>query len=120
MVKQGEPNKYVCVLTNNTARNCWARLLIDIYLKDNPVHPGGHYAYFAKNIHIGSKQSQKIELAYDWNDAAFFYVDGLKLIPDDIWRGFCMARTQYVVRALLKNEDGQPYEQLQLVQSLAT
>src|SRR5436305_10265874 len=103
IVMKGETNKYSCVLTNNTARNCWATLLIDIYLKDNQVHPGGHYAYLAKKIHIASKTSQKIELDYDWNDRAFFYVNGLKLIPDDIWRGSCLARKQYMVRALLKN-----------------
>ena len=120
IVTEGETNKYSCVLTNNTAQNCWASLLIDIYLKDNQVHPDGHYAYLAKKIYITSKTSQSIELIYDWNDRAFFYVDGLKLIPDDFWRGPCLTRKQYIVRALLKNADGHPGDQLHLVQSLST
>jgi hypothetical protein len=119
VVKQGEDNRYECVLTNNTTRDCRAKLLIDIYLKDNQMHPVGHYAYLAKKIYITSKRSQKIELVYDWNDRASFYVDGLKLIADDIWRGPCKAQKQYVVRALLLNEEDRPYEELQLVQSLA-
>ena len=120
VVKQGETNKYRFLLTNNTFRDCWAKLLIDIYLKDNQVDPVGHYAYFAKKVYLTSKGTQKVELVYDWNDRAFFYVDGLKLIADDIWRGPCTAQKQYVIRALLLDEEGQPHEQLHLVQSLST
>jgi hypothetical protein len=118
-VKEGATNKYECVLTNNTPRNCWAKLLIDIYLKDNQTHPVGHYAYFAKRIYLTSKGSQKIEFVYDWDERAFFYVGGLKLIPDDIWRGLCTAQNKYIVRALVKNEEGRSYEQLHLVQRLS-
>jgi hypothetical protein len=120
VVKEGATNKYECMLTNNTPRNCWAKLLIDIYLKDNQTHPVGHYAYFAKRIYLTSKESQKIEFVYDWVDRAFFYVGGLKLIPDDIWRGPCKAQNKYIVRALLKNEEGQPSDELHLVQNLST
>src|SRR5688500_11942758 len=106
VVRQGEANRYECVLTNNTARDSWARLLIDIYLKDNQTHPAGHYAYFAKRIYLTSQSSRKIELVYDWTDRVLFYVDGLELIPDDIWRGSCNAQNKYIVRALLKNDRG--------------
>ena|SRR5947209_3087052 len=119
LAKEGGLNCYECLVANNTTQHRWVKLLIDIYLKDYPVHPEGHYAYLAKRIYVRSGECQAIELRYNWNDRGSFSLNGMVLPPDDLWRGGCRAQKQYVVKALLLDDGGEIYEDLQIVQSLS-
>lgn len=118
LAKEGKESNYEITLANNTASPCWARLLIDIYLKNNPVHPEGHRAYFEKKIFITSRENQRIKISYNWKDKTIFEINGVSLNPDNVWRGECETKGKYFVKAVLLNEEGKPFDQLTIVQNV--
>src|SRR5262249_38734368 len=98
---------------------CWVRLLVDIYLQSNPVHPEGHLAYFQKRIFLRQRDSQRVDIDYDWQEGVTFHIEGVPLAPDFIWSGPCRAAGTYLVRAGLFVDDGEkPYEELTVLQRL--
>jgi hypothetical protein len=118
-VKFGEIQKYHLIILNNTNTNEFYKLVIDIYFKDNPVHPQGHYTFFEKNILLPPKSNEAIKLYFNWNQTAVFIVQDVPLVPDSFWRGDCKLPGRYYVRALLYNTKHDLVEELFLVQELS-
>jgi hypothetical protein len=119
-VRAGEPTQYEIKLVNNTRQHCWLKLIVDIYLKENPVHPEGHRAYFAKAVFATSRAIQNVVFIYDWQEKAAFAIDGVLLPVDDAWFGLCKAKETYLVRAILRSMEGNLFEDLLLVQRLVS
>ncbi|GEM_PF-1348754 len=119
-VKEGEEAYYTIVLANGTLHDLLQKLVIDIYFKDNPVHPDGHYAYFTKEILIPSRMGCELHVKYDWKTMAHFVFDGVILKPDNVWRSECQMKGKYLIHAILSDLDGHPQEHLTLVQELTT
>jgi hypothetical protein len=117
-VRSGEPSKYEIKLVNNTRQHCWLNLIVDIYLKENPIHPEGHHAYFAKAVFVASRAIQNVVFIYDWQEKAAFAIDGVLIPVDDAWFGPCKAQKTYLVRAILRSMEGNQFEDLLLVQHL--
>jgi hypothetical protein len=118
-VSKGHECTYEIVLANTTSVDRFQKLLIDIYAKDRPVHPEGHHAYFMKSCLITKRGSTILRFTYDWNDAASFYLDSVRLAPDMSWQGARTTEEKYLIRAVLFDINERPCEELTLVQSLS-
>jgi hypothetical protein len=112
------PTEYSLVLANSTSQPLLRKILIDIYKRDRPVHPEGHYAWFARSFRLPPGKSCEIKLTYDWLGHARFILDGLALSPDGFWRGECNALGRYEVHAVLFDGGGNRSEDLFIVQDL--
>lgn len=112
-------NSYDVVLANSTNSGVWVTLLFDLYLKENPTHPKGHYAYFGKKIFVKRRESQKVGIRYNWDSDLTFDIDGIILKPDTFWQGPCQTNGYYFVKAVLLNPKGVPYDQLNIIQDVS-
>lgn len=117
-VNRGEGKVYEVVLSNNSSNALLVRLVIDFYLKDRPVHPHGHHAYFEKRVVVSPVTSQSIKFTYHWKERAEFEIDGVNLLPDNIWRGECNINSRYLVHAVLLDNEGTPFDQLTIIQEV--
>lgn len=118
VVKLGYHCTYQVGICNITEKNEWVRMLFDIYLKKNPVHPEGHYAYFEKTIYVKAQESQQVNINYDWKDNVVIDIDDVSFDPDIFWSGECVSMGKYVVKALLYDEKGEVFDELKLIQKL--
>jgi len=109
---------YEVVIANATPSDCFQTLLIDIYLRDKPIHPDGHYAFFDKTILLRKRGNTTVRISYDWKDRATLLLEKAVVPPDHFWRGECNALEKYVIRATLFGTGGEPCEELTLVQKL--
>jgi hypothetical protein len=114
----GQPSHWRIELANAARQHRWVRLLLDIYLKDHPVHPDGHYAYFEKKVFVPARAQQPVVVRYDWQQAPELVIDGVALGPDDYWRGDCAAAGAYLVKAVLLSDAGKAFDEYALVQRL--
>jgi hypothetical protein len=94
--RPGKECLYEATIANNTASSLWIRLLFNIYLSSNPVHPEGHYAYYEKRIFVQAHEDQRVKITYDWNDHAIFEIDGIQFNPDNAWSGSCNNKGKYL------------------------
>jgi hypothetical protein len=115
--RRGEENVYELVLANVRSTDRVVRVLIDIYRRDDPTHPRGHYAYFEKTLLARRKRSQTVLITYDWNERAEVIVEGVTLPVDSLWRGSCDDAGAYYLHATLP--DAAVRTQLSLLQELA-
>lgn len=115
----GRECRYDISIANNTPQGLWTNLLLDIYQKDNPTHPEGHYAYYEKKVYLQAQASQKIKIIYDWEKPMLFDIDGTVFSPDNSWRGSIKEKGKYLLHAILKAEDGNLIEQLTLIQEVS-
>jgi len=115
----GRECRYDVSMANNTPQGLWTNLLLDIYQKDNPAHPEGHYAYYEKRVYLQARASQKIKIIYDWEKPPLFDIDGTVFSPDNSWRGSLNAEGKYIINAILKGEENIFIEQLTLIQELS-
>lgn len=114
----GEANAYELVLANASGTDIVARVLIDLYVRDEPTHPHGHYAFFEKVLLVRQKRAQSVAITYDWQSGAQFSVEGVVLPADALWRGACDRAGLYVVHAVLLNPGASAAQPLSLVQEL--
>jgi hypothetical protein len=118
-VRQGETAAYQIKLLNQSQAHLWLGLVVDIYSRENPVHPDGHHAYFRKELFVPGRASRELAFHYNWRDLAAFVIDGIAFAPDSAWFGPCRAPAGYLVRAQLHSEEGDLVEELQLLQRLS-
>lgn len=118
-VRKGRTAAYQVKLVNNSKEHLWLGLLVDIYLKENPIHPEGHHGYFSKEILVPSRSSQEVAFHYNWRELAVFVIDGISFPPDSTWFGPCSMPASYLVRAQLYSEGGDLVEELPLLQRLS-
>jgi hypothetical protein len=119
VVKQGDNCTYEIGICNISKHSITVKFLFDIYLKENPVHPNGHYGYFEKSIFVQAHKSQDFRIIYDWKDYAVIDIDDITLEPDVFWCGECESKGKFIVRALLLDEKGETFDELTLVQNLS-
>ena len=120
IVRPGNKHTYKIIMLNNTNNDAQLRVLFDIYRLKNPVHPEGHYAYYAKNVFLKAHKNKEIEIDYNWKDCCNITADGAVVTPDDSWRGTCSSTEKYAVQAVLLNEQGSCLDKLTIVQELAS
>ena len=118
IVRCGSTYTYEVIIVNNTDRDIGLKLMLDIYLKSNPVHPEGHYAYYVKNIFIKTHEVKHVDFSYNWENHAQFVIDGTVAQSDDLWRGICAVKGMYCVHALLLNEQHTCIDKLTIIQHL--
>lgn len=114
----GKTSAFELTLANNSNEDLWARVLLDFYRKDNPIHPDGHRAYFVKKVFVKNRTSQKIVMHYNWQEDARFEIDGVISAPDSTWHGNAEVSGKYQVFAVLLNETGKTVETLTIIQSI--
>jgi hypothetical protein len=114
----GNTYSYDLHICNDTGTNAAVKLLVDIYAKELPVHPEGHYAYYSKNIYLTAHESKHLVVSYNWIDSFAIRIDELSHMPDDSWRGTCRQKGAYLIQAILLNEHGQRLDGLSIVQQL--
>lgn len=119
VVEKGEVSHYEIVLANNSLHTSRVVFLFDIYLRSNPTHPEGHYAFFRKNVYVRSRNNQKIKVSYNWENNAVIYIDDIPTSPDDFWLGGCKIKGEYFVHVSLLNEEFISFDRLTLVQELS-
>ena len=119
VVKEGAVSHYEIVLANNTFQPFCVSLLFDIYLRSNPIHPEGHYAFFKKHVYVRGRENQGIKISYDWEDSVVIDIDDISTSPDDFWRGICRIKGKYFVHVLLLNRESKSFDHLTLVQELS-
>jgi hypothetical protein len=112
------PAEYSLVLANSASQPLLRKILIDIYKRNCPIHPEGHFAWFDRSFLLPPGKSCEIKLTYDWLEHARFVLDGVALPPDSFWRGDCNAPGRYVVHAVLFDGGGNRSEDLFIVQGL--
>ena len=119
VVNPGHNCAYTVGICNTSKQNTWVKLLFDIYLKENSVHPEGHYGYFEKAIFVRAHESQTFCIIYDWKNGAIIDIDDVSFEADVFWCGDCESKGKYVVKALLLDEKGEAFDELTLVQNLS-
>jgi len=114
----GKECRYGVSIANNSAQGLWSILLIDIYLKENQKHPEGHYAYYEKRVYLRGRESQNIEIIYNWKTPPLFKIEGAAFSPDNLWRGSLNAEGRFIIHALLKSSENAVIEHLTLLQEV--
>jgi hypothetical protein len=117
-VRRSVPAEYLLVLANGTSQPRLCKILIDIYKRDRPVHPEGHYAWFERSFRLAPGRSCEIKLTYDWLEHAEFILDGAALPPDGFWRSDCSALGRYAVHAVALGGGGNRSEDVFIIQDL--
>lgn len=117
--EKGRECCYDISIANTASQGIWTDLFLDIYQKDNPKHPEGHYAYYEKRVYLRARESQKIKIIYNWDPPPLFDIEGTAFSPDNSWRGSLNERGTYLLQAILKTEDGNFIEQLTLMQEVS-
>lgn len=117
--KEGVVSHYKIVLANNALQPLCVSFMFDIYLRSNPIHPEGHYAFFKKRIYVRGKENQEIKISYDWEDSVIIDIDDIPTNPDDFWRGNFRIKGKYSVNVLLLNGESKSFDRLTLVQELS-
>ena len=115
----GRECHYDISIANSAPQGLWINLLLDIYQKDNPIHPEGHYAYYEKSVYLQAQASQKIKIMYDWKKPPLFDIDGTVFSPDNSWRGSLNVEGKYIINAILKGEENIFIEQLTLIHEVS-
>ena len=118
IVRPGNKHTYKIIMLNDTNNDTPLRVLFDIYRLKNPVHPEGHYAYYAKNYFLKAHENKELEIDYNWEDCCNFIADEAAAAPEDSWRGTCSSKEKYAVMAVLLNEHGQRLDKLTITQQL--
>ncbi len=118
IVKKGVPARYQLTLANVSTHHAFCRFVVDIYYKDNPVHPEGHYGYFEKSLILEKETSTVVDIEYDWNDSVSTAVNGTPSGPGSAWRGLCSLPGFYYVRAFLFDHSGSNLEEVFVIQEL--
>jgi hypothetical protein len=116
--RQSLQAEYFLVLANSMSQPLLCKLLLEIYKRDRPIHPEGHYAWFERSFRLAPGRSCEIKLTYDWLEHAEFIVDGAALPPDGFWRGDCNAVGRYAVHAVVFGGGSNRSEALFIVQDL--
>lgn len=116
--KSGVPNEYEVLLMNNGDRSLVVKLLIDVYLRTNPVHPDGHHGYFEKMIFLSPHKMHPVMFVHDWISRSSFKLEDVSFEPDNGWRGDCRAPGVYSLSAVLLGSEGKPLDRLMLIQEL--
>ena len=119
VVRCGHRYPYNISICNASDQEAWVRLIIDIYSKEKPVHPDGHYSYFEKTVFVRAQQSQTIKIIYDWKDYVRIDIEDISFDADVFWSGDCQFKGKYLVKALLLNKSGEAFSELSLVQNLS-
>jgi hypothetical protein len=119
VVNPGYNCAYTVGICNTSKQNTWVKLLFDIFLKENSVHPEGHYGFFEKAIFVRAHENQNLRIIYDWKAYVVIDIDGVSFEPDVLWSGDCESKGKYFVKALLFDEDGEAVDELTLVQNLS-
>lgn len=119
VVKPGDNCTYEIVICNISKQSVWVKLRLDIYSKNNSVHPEGHYSYFEKAIFVGAHKRQPVHIIYDWKNRAVMDIDDVSFEPDVFWSGDCDVTGKYAVKAFLIDEKGKVFDELTLVQKLS-
>ena len=109
---------YDIYILNNTDENFAAKILIDIYFKDNQVHPEGHYAYYSKNIFLQAREFKHLVMRYNWKDSFTIHFNGCEYLPDTGWRGLCSNAGAYLIQAILLDDRDHRLDSLSIVQKL--
>lgn len=118
IVSKGKLTRYELVILNADSRPLWATIFIDIYWKQDPSHPAGHYGYFEKKLFLKTGAAQTIIAKYDWQSHAVLEMEGMEILPDTIWTGACDKEGWYRIQAILFDESHNPIEQLSICQEL--
>jgi len=118
VVSIGSRSTYKITILNNAAQDSRLRLLFDIYRLKNPVHPDGHYAYYAKNVFLKAHETKQLDIDYNWKDCLSITADESVTTPDDSWRGTCSSKEKYVILAVLLDEQGHSLDKLTIAQQL--
>lgn len=119
MVRAGHLNWYQVKIANNTSDCRWFKLIVDIYLEENAVHPEGHFGYFDKVIMARPGDSQDVQIGFDWNECAVFRIEGVDFPADGLCWGPCRTAGVYSVRAIAAEKPGQTLAQLEIHQKLS-
>lgn len=119
VAREGHPSWYRAAIANNTSDWRWLRLIVDIYLEENAVHPDGHFGYFDKVVMVRPRDSQDVQFSFDWKDCAVFRIEGVDLPADGLWSGPCRTPGVYSVRAIAAREQGRTLAQLEIHQNLS-
>lgn len=117
-VKEGMPAKYQIALANMTQQHKLCKLVIDLYLKDDPTHPQGHYGFFEKMVVLEKLTGTAVDIEYDWDKAATVTINGAFAGSAVMWRGPCSRPGTYRVSALLFDHSGSKIEDLYVIQEL--
>lgn len=116
--KAGHNSIYAIDICNASRQGVWVKLLFDIYLKENCVHPEGNYCFIEKAIFVRARNSQSLRIIYNWKDYVIIDIDGLSIEPDVFWSGECESMGKYFVKALLRDEKSEVFDELTLIQNL--
>ena len=112
-------NEYSVKLINTGFKEGTVKLLIDIWPYFEKSHPKRHYAYFATEIFMKSKDSVTIKVLYDWDKKMLFSIDGQNMDIIDYWRGEMISQELYTLEALiLSPQDDNIISRLCIVQKL--
>jgi hypothetical protein len=118
IVHSGNKHTYKIIMLNDTNNDAPLRVLFDIYRLKNPVHPDGHYAYYAKNVFLKAHETKQLDIDYNWKDCFSITADESVATPDDSWRGTCSSKEKYVIIAVLLDEQGHSLDKLTITQQL--
>ncbi|MFI5251115.1 MAG: hypothetical protein ACHQQQ_01675 [Bacteroidota bacterium] len=118
-VRLNQISEYRLILANNSPQDFYVKILIDIYRKEHPVHPEGHFAYFSKSLYLPKMQPLTITVAYDWNREACIVIDDAQCSPEEFWRGTVSEKGVYYINASLYHGGDKSLERLMLAQELA-
>jgi hypothetical protein len=114
----GIPSVFEAILVQRARRLAWIELIVDVYRRSDPTHPRGHFAYFRRRILAPPEARRSVRITFDWRERATFVLDGVELLPQELWRGPAGGAGDYVVTAVAREPTGAPIERLSVAQRL--
>jgi len=118
IAEAGHSTTYTLELINNTDTPQSLNLMLDIYIKENPIRQDSHRSCFVKRVYVKGRSNLKVHIFYDWEDKVIFEIEGVTFPSDYFWRGFRRAEGYHYINAILSYAGGLHGETLTLVQKV--
>jgi hypothetical protein len=117
-VALGERSRYCARLANVSGETHNVTTCIEFYTMNRLQHIEEHCGHLAKSFTMQAHTVAVLEVQYDWLAQAFFFLDGVPSLPDELWHIDVFPPLLCSVHALLLDSDGCCLEQLTIFQEV--
>jgi hypothetical protein len=117
---RGQANRYAVNIASTRSEPVNVTLAIDIGAINAPALPDGQSAHVSKRLTALPGASTRVEIEYDWNTKAVFFVRDTPFPPDEIAAATLDVSARYAVTVTLVDSRGHRLDRLTVYQELTS
>jgi len=113
-----QKNEYSVRVFNKAFKEAKIVLAVDFWPHISPSHPQRHYACIAIEFNIGPRSSSAVQIFYNWENNAEFFIDNKKMDIKYFWKGPILDDRLYRIDAHLRNSENKVIDSQDILQRL--